>query len=462
MTFRRSWFGLAVLAFAGSAFAQSAPAQQEHTADQKKEIAKKLDAKTGEMESLKDKATSITKNIGELASSGKLPTSADAIELMKKMVEEMSLIRQQLDKVTAEVDGIKTWIASRKEPVRPQGGANLEKDVANLKKFKPGGYLQVQYRDTDQQGGATDAFAIRRMRFGATIQADAHISAKVSVDLATGTNQQNAQLKDAFITYDVDPSRQNTDMQFIAGQQPLPIGYELKRSSADREFPERAIYNQRMFNGERDRGIMVQYGLGGGATLHAGGWNSLTVNDAEQASLAPAPESRHAFTAGLRHKGTKHDLGVSVFKGERPQFISGSGTSAITHPRVDREFIYVDGVYNGLIDPKLYIRGEAMWGKDRVPVTGTPTVPSGQTDMAGYHILVGYNFSAANQFHLRLEQFDPNRDTDGNAVRGFGGAWTHYLNPSTKITAAHELFRDNARATQKSYHVTTLRVQFKY
>ena len=459
MTFRRSWFGLAALAVAGSAFAQSVPAPQEPTPDQKKEIAKKFDAKTGEMEALRDKATAITKSMGELASSGKLPTSADAIELMRKMVEEMSLIRQQLDKVTAEVDGIKTWIAGRKEP---QGGANLEKDVANLKKFKPGGYLQVQYRDTNQQGGATDAFAIRRMRFGATIQADAHTSAKVSVDLATGTNQTNAQLKDAFITYDVDPSRQNTDLQFIAGQRPLPLGYDLSRSSSEREFPERSIYSQRMFNGERDRGIMVQYGLGSGTSLHVGGWNALTVNDPEQSSLAPAPESRHAFTAGIRNKGANHDVGISGIVGERPQFVSGSGAGAVTHPRVDREFIYVDGVLTGLFDSKFYVRGEAMWGKDRVPVTGTPATPSGQTDMAGYQLQVGYNFSASNQFHLRLEQFDPDRDTDGNAVRGFGGAWTHFLNPSTKITASHEVFRDNARTTQKSYHVTTLRVQFKY
>lgn len=457
MRFRRSWFGCAALALAGSAYAQgAAPTDQ---ADAKQEVAKKLEAKTSEMKALENKATAITKSMGELASSGKLPASADAIELMKKMVEEMSLIRQQLDKVTSEVDGIKAWIAESKAP-KPQG--NVEKDIAALKKFKPGGYLQVQYRDTNQQGGATDAFSIRRMRFGATIQADTHTSAKVSFDFATGTNQQNAQLKDAFITYDVDPSRERMDLQFIGGQQPLPLGYELKRSSADREFPERAVYNQRMFNGERDRGIMVQYGLGGGATLHAGGWNALTVNDPEQSSLAPTPESRHGFTAGLRHKGSKHDVGISTFVAERPQFVSGSGASAITHPRVDREFIYVDGVYSGLFDSKFYVRGEAMWGKDRVPVTGTPVSPMGETDMAGYQIQVGYNFSSSNQFHLRLEQFDPDRDSDGNAIRGFGGAWTHFLNPNTKITAAHEIFRDNARATQKTYHVTTLRVQFRY
>ena len=460
MTFRRSWFGLAALALAGSALAQSAPAPQEPTPDQKKEIAKKLDAKTGEMEALKGKAVQITKNIGELASSGKLPTSADAIELMKKMVEEMTLIRLQLDKVTAEVDGIKAWIAGRKEPAPVQS----DKDLDLLKKTKLFGFLQVQYRDTNQTGGANDAFSVRRMRIGLDHQANPKTSMRVSFDHASGTNQQGTILKDAYLNYDLDPTKQDIDLAIRAGQHTIPLGYDIVRGDIEREFPERAQYSQKLFNGERSQGISVRYGMGNGVTAHVGGWNALAVSDSEQANLAPGGESRLAMSAGLRKKGSNYEVGLSGFKGERPTFVSGTGVTAVTHPRVDREFIYVDGYWSGIFNPKLYIRGEAMWGKDRLPVTGTPAAPRGQTDMNGYQVQMGYNFNWANQLNVRFEQFDPNSNTDGNAIIGYGAAWNHFLNPNTRITAAHEIFDDAARASvgQQRYHITTLRVTFRY
>jgi hypothetical protein len=413
-----------------------------------------LESKTAEMKSLSERATAVTKTLGELASTGKIPVSDEAIELMRKMVEELALIRRQLDKVEAEVELLK---AERKiaKPAAFQTGSD---------KTKLGGYLQVQYRDTNQRGGANDAFSVRRARIGISHQADAHFGLKVTFDVATGTNQANAQLRDAFLTYAADPKKERLDLSATAGQQALPLGYELQRSSSEREFPERALYNQRMFAGDRGRGVNVRYGLGESVSLQVGGWNALTTGDPEQSSLAPGPESRHAVTAALRAKGSNYEVGVSAFRGERPQFTSGSGSSAVTHGRVDREFLYVDGHVDGILHPNLYVRGEAMWGKDRLPVTGTPSAPASRTDMAGYQLQVGYRFDPRNGLHFRFEQFDPDTDTAGNAVIGYGAAWTHQLSSGARLTAAHEIFDDAARSTigQQRYHVTTIRVQLKY
>ena len=64
------------------------------------------------------------------------------------------------------------------------------------------------------------------------------------------------------------------------------------------------------------------------------------------------------------------------------------------------------------------------------------------------------------------EQFDPNTHAAGNAVIGYGAVWSHYLAPSIKLSAAHEIFDDASCAgvgvRHQHYHITTLRVQFKF
>jgi hypothetical protein len=180
--------------------------------------------------------------------------------------------------------------------------------------------------------------------------------------------------------------------------------------------------------------------------------------------LAPAPESRLGISAGVRHYGKNFDIGLSAFKSQRPEIVTGSGASAVTHARVDRQFVYLDGTYVGFIVPQMYIRGEAMFGKDRLPVSGTPTSPATRSDMTGYQLQLGYNINPSNQFHIRMENFDPNTATPANALRGYGVAFTHYLNHNSKFTASHEIFEDASRSSlsQIRYGVTTFRFQFKF
>ena len=244
----------------------------------------------------------------------------------------------------------------------------------------------------------------------------------------------------------------------------MPLGYDIERSSSEREFPERATYNTKMFNGERNRGINFKYGFTDSDFFQVGVWNAMSFTDPEQSALAPAPESRLGMSAGVRHYGKNFDFGISAFKAQRPEIVTGTGGGAVTHGRVDRQFIYLDGNYVGFLVPEMYIRGEVMIGKDRVPVSGTPASPAGRTDMTGYQLQLGYNINVSNQFHVRYESFDPNKASNGNALRGYGMAYTHYLNHNAKITASHEIFEDNSRTalSQLRYGVTTFRLQCKF
>jgi len=458
------WKGAIAALLAGLATfgtAQTVGKVQESKPKSAAEAVKALDAKTAEMQALEGKAAAVTKSLGELASSGKLPATEEAIALMRKMVEDMAAIRRQMDEVTSEVAEIRSWM-TRQKPADDQ----MAKDVANLKRFKPGGYMQFQYRDTDLKGGANDAFTARRIRAGATVQIDDKTSVKYVAELASGTNQNATQLKEAFLTYDPDPKKQQIDFQAAAGQMHLPVGYEIKRSSSEREFPEHSVYNQKMFAGEAVRGVLLHLGVGKGAAIEVGGWDALAVSDPEQANLAPGPENRLGMSAALRFQGKNYQAGISGFAAERPKFVSGTGQSAVTHGRVDRRFLYVDGQVTGFLSPRIDIRAEAMAGHDRLPVSGTPAAAVTGKDMAGGHLQVTYKLNRSNHLHARFEQFDPDTDSPNNALIGYGLAWTHYLTPGAKITASHEVFDDASRSgtgvRQQRYGITTIRVQFKF
>lgn len=437
--------------------AQGGPA----TLDKKKEVAKQLKDKTNQIQELKDRATEVTKNIGALASAGNLTTSQDAVEAMKKLVDEMSQIREMLQKLSEDVEGIKGWIEGQNEAL-----PIMANDISDLKRVKPGSYFQVQYRDTDQRGGSPDAFGLRRIRISQTFTIDPKTSAKVSFDISSGSQNTTTQIKDAFLIYDIEQSNEKVGAQVIVGQAPLPLGFELERSSSEREFPERAQYNQKMFNGERSRGAYIKYGLNNSTFVHAGVWNALTFTDPEQSNLAPGPESRLGVTAGLRNYGAHHDVGISMFRGERPKFVSGSGGGAVTHERVDRNFVYLDGTYVGLFNPNIILRGEAMIGHDRVPVSGTPSSPKSGTDMRGFQVQLGYNINSRNQVNFRYEQFDPNIDAIGDVIKGYGVSYLYYMNPNARLMLAHEIFEDATRLNvggkaQQRYGVTTFRIQFR-
>ncbi|MBC8066328.1 MAG: hypothetical protein H7Y17_15970 [Chlorobia bacterium] len=455
------------------------------TSKQKDEALKLILSRQGDSKDLLMKATDLTINIGKLAASGKLPQDQEAMKLMKDMVETLQEIQDRLKKIDEEIEDIKGWIEGQNENLPILGS-----DVADLKRSKWGNYIQFQYRDTDQLNGQTDAFAFRRIRLGLTQTIDPRTSIKVSFDLAqnaTGlSNNTAAQLRDAFLTYDIEPSDVAIGLQATAGQVPMPLGYELERSSSEREFPERAQYNRIMFDGERGRGISLKKGLGANAVAQLGVWNALTFNDTETRDVTGSTANRLGVTGGLRYFTNKLDMGVSGFWSSRPP--RQAGYTGATQTRVfsedidNRHFYYADLNYVGLFLPGLFLRAEGMVGFDRVPLainaTTTGTTNSGVSsatdrrltgkDMAGWQVMLGYNIDARNTLSFRYEQFDPDLDRQSNLFTGYGASYIYYINPNARLQVAHEVFEDAARrnivgtADDKRYGVTTVRLQFKF
>lgn len=419
-----------------------------------------LQVKLAAMRALEERATNVTTALGDLAKSGKIPTNDEAIELMKAMVQEMAQIRDELKRLNEEVEGIKGWIEGQNEalPIMAQ-------DISDLKRVKPGNYLQFQYRDSNDPNSRQDAFAARRFRISQTNVIDPKTQMKFSFDVSTGTNTTQAQMRDLILIYDAVIREDNFGLQFLAGQQPLPLGYELERSSSEREFPERARYNTTMFNGERSRGIYAKYGIGNHMFAHAGIWDALAFNDPEQASLAPGPSGRLAGTGGLRYFTPTLDLGVSGLIGSRPLFILRNAQGQITNwsPDVKRQFLYLDGTFIGLLDPRVFVRGELMLGKDRVPNATSPNPNRVAVDMRGWQAQIGFNINYRNQVSLRYEQWDPNTSggARGDVFSGYGAVYSYWINPGVKLSLAWERFDDPTRNPRK-FNITTFRIQYRY
>ncbi len=448
---------LALLMICGIAVGASNDRSSDDAAAKKAKVAAEAKEKLVEMGILNAKAKDVATGVKTLVKDGKVGTDGDSVELMKALLQQMDDMKEQISKLQEDVTGLLGWVEGQNEnlPI-------MQNDIATIKKSTPTTYIQFQYSDNQTNGNA-DGFAMRRFRIGRKLTIDPRTKVKLSFDVATGGQRLAAELKDAILEYDIQPSDVTVGTELLFGQQPLPIGYEIERSSSDREFPERSLYNRTMFNGERDRGGQIKYGISDKAFIHAGIWNSMTIQDPQQVAANSFANVGGilAGTAGIRVYDVHYDFGLAGFFGERPAFTGGPAGNQKTTDKVNRQIIYADGSYVGVLFPQLTLRGEVMLGKDRVPTNASDGTPRflHETNVLGWHGNAIWNVNYRNQVALKFEYFDPDRNSRNDGTKGFGIAWIHYLNPGVKLTAAYEIFDEEG--TESRNNVTTIRMQFK-
>lgn len=245
--------------------------------------------------------------------------------------------------------------------------------INELSRTAPGNYIQFQWFDS-QKNRVNEGFAMRRMRISQTNRLDERTRMRWAFDVATGTQRTQAELRDAQLIWDIEPTVERVGVQLLAEQQRLPLGYELERSSTEREMPERALYNRTMFAGERGRGVFLRYGLSENAFAHFGLWNNLTVADPQQVDADTFGDLSHriAWHAGVRYYTERVELGAAGFVGHRAGFrFTDSNGNNIVVPAVQREYLYLDGAVLDFLTRNLTLRAELMFGRDRVPTGGT-------------------------------------------------------------------------------------------
>lgn len=132
---------------------------------------------------------------------------------------------------------------------------------------------------------------------------------------------------------------------------------------------------------------------------------------------------------------------------------------------VDREFIFVDATVLDALVSGLTLRGELMLGKDRVPTTRTVsgvTIPrfTRATNILGYQIQGTYRLNYRNFLTVRYDVFDPDTGRRNDSTRTWGFAYSYFINPSVRLTAAYE--NPNEEGPEVRNAQWTVRLQYRY
>jgi hypothetical protein len=386
-------------------------------------------------------------------SAGNAQNAIDAearISKLEKQILEITFsggstaFARQLTELTAELKQLKESIKTK---------PNFER--TNYGWFS--GFFQNQFTYTDSQSGPNDAFRSRRQRLNYNHIGDSRTMGRISVDFASGINQTTAQIRDAFIQYRPNTYLESSGPTYTIGGQNFPIGYEIAYPSWARTWPERAAYNQAYFNGERGRGALYQNGSNSNY-WYAGVFNSLSVNDVEQVSVAPGQDSEIGPLAGFHASKGSWDYGVSGFTTNRPEF----GTSASSSPNSDRYFTYIEGRFHPKHSP-WDVRFEVMNGKDRLP-NATANPFSQSTPTRGFHVNFDHKISKQNTLVIRTEQHDRDTSANGDTLTQYGIGYIRDVNQFLRLSLTTEWIHDGLRSSrgQTDFNLITIRAQFRF
>lgn len=419
----------------------------------------------------------------------------------KEEVEEVKGVLEGLTESTTETRGI----------------------VDALRKIKLSGYVQVQYRAGDIDGGNAlfsggnfpsnthHLFQVRRGRFKVTYD-NVLTQAVLQVDLVpTGVT-----MKDAYIWL-MEPWMQSFGLQ--AGLFNRPFGYEVSYSSGSRESPERARVVQTLFPGERDLGVKVFFAPQLGALRFyraelalVNGGGALGSEYDNYKDLLGRVGAQFPFD----DEGLAIDVGVSGYLGNvrndtKYLFTPGSpiagvngfvldSSAANRSDGVDRNYFGVDAqaYYDSPFLGGVVLRGEFITGTQ--PGTRDTTARGGMTasvspasqpagalyrrSFTGWYLSLIQNISDIGQVVLKYDCYDPNTKASSvDFVAGsnlsaadiryntFGFGYIHHLDGNMKVTAYYEIVKNEtlpAGSPQRGFtedipdNVFTLRLQYSW
>ena len=358
-------------------------------------------------------------------------------------------------------------------------------DIALLKRLKVSGYVQgrFEYSDTSKSGvaGGWDAtknlnannFYIRRGRIKFTFEPDASSKYVIYFDASKNT----ISMKEAYLEL-TKLHRENT-FKLTAGQFNYPFGYEIEYSSSKRDFPERSLAENKLFKGERDRGVnlswvaprLLQANL---AVVQGYGIENNTFTWFD-------PTKQKDIIARLKAGLGKVDLGVSTYWGETytpgsapvaavpasTKWLDANGNGAIdagevtTTPAVAAKAagaaVNTDKIRYGL-DAQAYfdflpvggtaLRGEFYYGEDYQKAASDMVGTS-----KGWYLWLSQSLGTKFGAALRYDFFDPNVHNDysesdpakrailvNDATGTTSLALHYYWDSYVKITAAYDIF----------------------
>lgn len=395
----------------------------------------------------------------------------------------MMAVGATLRAATAE-DSLKAGQQELKERVdgMAETMAVMSTDVGILKKLKVSGYVQArfEYNDSSRSGvaGGYDAtknlnannFYIRRGRVKFTFQPSDWSKYVIYFDGSRNT----ISMKEAYI--ELTKLHREHNFQLTVGQFNYPFGYEIELSSSVRDFPERSLAENRLFRGERDRGVNFAWTAPRRLSANIGLVQGYGIENSTFTWFDPTKQKD--LIGRVKASFGRVDVGVSGYWGET--YTPGSAPVA----EVPGRTVWYDANGNGTIDageitttaPVAAKAATAAVEKDKIrygldaqtyfeilPIGGSSAraefyyaedYASGAADLSavskGWYLWlsqsIGTKFGAA----VRYDFFDPNVHNDyksltpaniNDAVGTLSMVLHYYWDGNVRISAAYDMPR---------------------
>jgi hypothetical protein len=369
----------------------------------------------------------------------------------------------------------------------------LQGDMDKLKKLKLSGYVQVRWETAENKSDSVqvtgpgptitpannERFYIRRGRFKATYDSSPLSQEVLYFDGSSSGSSINVRLLEAYVTL-FDPWTVLHRHAVTIGQISVPFGYEIERSSSERELPERSRAETVLFPGERDRGVKLVSQWTPQVETVVGIFNGDGINSVDYPTADPSSDKD--FIARVRGSLGWADAAVSWY--------GGRATTALTGPDVE-----TDKTRFGLDAQTFYemptlgggsFRGELYRGTDvnADSVTKLTTTPVGAgtsgrvlkpgavgshlaTEFIGWYLMWVQNLGERTQFAARVDTYDPNLDLDHDQYWRTSLCVNWFFDGFTRLTASYDIITTevaNANGTFRDPHdnLWTFQVQHKF
>ena len=326
----------------------------------------------------------------------------------------------------------------------------MRNTVETLSRMRLSGYIQAQYvndeRSANELTSSTatrnlDQFSVRRARVKFTYQFLPTSRFVLQPDITSS----GVVLKDGYVEF-TEPWT-TWKHTLTAGQFNWPFGFEIGYSSSQREVPERSRVVRTLFPGERDRGVMLS-GVGLGERLS---YRVALVNGTGTAQSFDF-NKRKDVLGRLGYSFGAFDVGASAYHG-------ADLVTTSTNPRgreFDKERYGLDFQWATPL-PGLGIRGEYITGK-QAPGSGTTRTESHDVD--GWYFYAIQNLGTRHQFVVRVDDYDPDTNVDGNAIRTINPAYIFHWDANSKVMASYEVIE--TQNNDPDDDVFTLRYQYSF
>ncbi len=292
----------------------------------------------------------------------------------------------------------------------------------------------LQLRWSDREGRADrDGFEMRMARLAADFRPRPELSARIMVEFAGGERGQNAELRDAFATWQANPR-----LKLHFGQKLLELFYDVRERRSALDALERAEVANTYFAGSRSRGVSVDYTLVQGYTLQAGVFNSLTISDPQLTGRGA--QAAVMGTLNLRGERPNYQFNLGGMVGQRPSFQTRDAQyNPVQVSDTTRWLWYLENEFRNYPLRNATFRWTLLYGRDRNPAGGVSNPQFLQPSDYKASIVYGiYNLRPDQQLVLRWEDFDPNTNRRGDAIRTLGLFYHFYPVQGVRLTAGYE------------------------